>query len=49
VITSGRKARLYGGRDLFALALRLLIWGPRAWRRREGLELWYDGKREPKR
>ncbi len=46
VITSGRKARLYGSRPLFLLGLRFLVYGPKAWRKRKGLELWYDGKRE---
>jgi glycosyltransferase involved in cell wall biosynthesis len=46
VITSGRKARLYTPTQLFGLALRLLFKGPQGWQRREGLGLWYDGKRE---
>jgi glycosyltransferase involved in cell wall biosynthesis len=46
VITSGRKVRLYPRFQLFAIALRLLWKGPAGWQRREGLELWYDGRRE---
>jgi glycosyltransferase involved in cell wall biosynthesis len=45
VITSGRKAKLYKPNQLFALAIRLLFKGPKGWQKREGLGLWYDGKR----
>jgi len=46
VITSGRKVRMYPRFQLFTIALRLLWKGPAGWQQREGLELWYDGKRE---
>ena len=45
VITSGRKGRLYGPWHLFVLGWRLLRGGRAALQRREGLELWYDGRR----
>jgi glycosyltransferase involved in cell wall biosynthesis len=46
VRTSARKVRMRSAISMFGTALRLLIGGPRAWQRREGLELWYDGRRE---
>lgn len=46
VITSGRKVRMYPRLQLFGIAVRLLWKGPKGWQRREGLELWYDGRRE---
>jgi glycosyltransferase involved in cell wall biosynthesis len=45
VITSGRKAKLYTPNQLFILAMRLLFKGPKGWQKREGLGLWYDGRR----
>jgi glycosyltransferase involved in cell wall biosynthesis len=47
VITSARKTRMYSHGRLFLIAARLLIQGQKAWQKREGLELWYDGQREP--
>jgi len=46
VRTSARKVRMNSALAMMATAIRLLAGGPRAWRRREGLELWYDGRRE---
>lgn len=46
VITSARKVRLYGAGRLFLMTLALLLRGPGAWRRREGLWMWYEGRRE---
>jgi len=46
VITSGRKVRMYTPLQLFGISLRLLWKGPKSWQQREGLELWYDAKRE---
>lgn len=46
VVTSGRKGRLYSPWHLMVLSWRLLRGGPRALRRREGLDVWYDGRRE---
>jgi glycosyltransferase involved in cell wall biosynthesis len=41
VVTSARKARLYGKFETLWVALRLMVLGKRAWRRREGLDMWY--------
>lgn len=46
VITSGRKIRMHGTIPLLAKMAWLGIRGPRAVQRREGLDLWYDGRRE---
>jgi glycosyltransferase involved in cell wall biosynthesis len=45
VVTSGRKARMYGLWGTFVVVARALLW-PGALRRRKGLDLWYSGKRE---
>lgn len=47
VITSARKTRMYSHGRLFLIAFKLLIQGPKSCQRREGLDLWYDGQREP--
>lgn len=46
VITSGRKVRLFSGRQLFMQMAILASGGRSALKRREGLDFWYDGKRE---
>lgn len=46
VVTSGRKLRTYSALVLVRKALALLVAGPKSWQRREGLELWYEGRRE---
>ena len=46
VLTSGRKLRMHRLAGIPQL-LRIALRGPRALRRREGLDLWYDGRREP--
>lgn len=46
VLTSGRKFRLYSVREQWQVFFRLLLGGLPAARRRKGLELWYDGRRE---
>ena len=46
VITSGRKVHLRYLWKLFLLFLRLLFRGLGPLRRRKGLEIWYDGRRE---
>jgi glycosyltransferase involved in cell wall biosynthesis len=46
VISSGRKLRLYTGSEVFRLFGGLLLSGPKALKRREGLELWYGERRE---
>lgn len=46
VLTSGRKVRMYPVRVWLSNALWLTLQGPRAWRKREGLWMWYNGRRE---
>jgi len=46
VYTSGRKARMYTLGQLMSKTLRILISGPSGFRRRQGLDLWYDAPRE---
>jgi glycosyltransferase involved in cell wall biosynthesis len=48
MVTSGRKLRMHSGRYLFWRSARLLMGGLPSYRSREGLDLWYDGKRESK-
>jgi len=45
VVTSGRKARLYSPREVFGTLLRMTF-NPWSTKRRNRLELWYDGRRE---
>jgi len=46
VVTSGRKLRMYSAREILWNSLSVILRGPRAARSREGLYIWYDGKRE---
>jgi glycosyltransferase involved in cell wall biosynthesis len=46
IITSGRKLRLYSTLDILKHSLRVIFKGPRIARSRDGLGIWYDGKRE---
>ncbi|HEY3324357.1 MAG TPA: glycosyltransferase [Planctomycetota bacterium] len=46
VITSGRKLKRYSPLGMAGIFLRLGIQGRAGVQKREGLELWYDGKRE---
>ena len=46
VISSGRKARLFTVGELFKLSMRVFLRGPKTWQQREGLELWYESRRE---
>jgi glycosyltransferase involved in cell wall biosynthesis len=46
VITSARKLRMHGLWTTVRVLLRLFLSGPKAFRRREGLDLWYGGERE---
>jgi glycosyltransferase involved in cell wall biosynthesis len=46
VTTSARKIRLYSSWRIVPLTVRLLLQGPALFRQREGLEWWYEGKRE---
>jgi glycosyltransferase involved in cell wall biosynthesis len=45
VTTSGRKLRTHGAGEIFGLLARLAVSGPRALRRRDGLDLWYGPRR----
>jgi hypothetical protein len=46
VLTSGRKLRTFTARQLVGPLLRLAIRGPKSFRQRDGLEIWY-GERPP--
>jgi glycosyltransferase involved in cell wall biosynthesis len=46
IVTSGRKLRMYSARQILGNSFRVILGGPRAARSRDGLFLWYDGKRE---
>jgi hypothetical protein len=45
-ITSGRKLRMYSAREILGDSLSVILRGPRGARSREGLHIWYEGKRE---
>jgi hypothetical protein len=46
VVSSARKARMHPPLQLLWRSIVLTLRGPAGARRRHGLELWYDGKRE---
>ena len=46
IVTSGRKLRIYSAREILMNSFYAIAHGTRAARSREGLEIWYDGKRE---
>lgn len=46
IVTSGRKLRMYSAREIVGNSLSVILRGPSAARSREGLHIWYDGKRE---
>jgi len=46
VVTSGRKARQYSFTQLMRLMGTFMVHGPGYLRKREGLDFWYNGKRE---
>ena len=46
VYTSGRKARMYTMPQLIRHSVQILLSGPKGFRQREGLDLWYNGRRE---
>jgi glycosyltransferase involved in cell wall biosynthesis len=46
VVTSGRKLRTYSAAEILRMLARLALKGPNAVRSREGLELWYEERRE---
>jgi glycosyltransferase involved in cell wall biosynthesis len=46
VTTSGRKLRMYSGKQVLMIFSRIMVAGPKALKNRERLELWYNGRRE---
>lgn len=46
IVTSARKVRMHGPTFVFSQSLSILFRGKRALRKRDKLDLWYDGKRE---
>ncbi|MDQ6623960.1 MAG: glycosyltransferase [Verrucomicrobiota bacterium] len=46
IVTSARKIRMHSPRFVLAQSFFIIFGGRRALRKREKLELWYDGKRE---
>lgn len=46
VLTSGRKLRMYSAWEILRHSARVLLRGPGIARSRQGLEIWYDGRRE---
>ena len=46
IVTSARKIRMHSPRFVLAQSLFIFFGGKRALRRRQKLDLWYDGKRE---
>ncbi len=46
IVTSGRKLRLYSTLEILKHSFRVIFKGPRIARSRDGLGIWYDGKRE---
>ena len=46
VVTSGRKLRMYSGREIFGNMFAILIGGMRSARSRAKLDIWYNGRRE---
>lgn len=46
VISSGRKLRIYSGKDVLRLFGTILLAGPKALKSRDALEVWYGGRRE---
>jgi len=48
VITSARKVRMHSGRHVLKQWCGMMLGGKRTLRKRDRLDLWYDGKREGK-
>jgi glycosyltransferase involved in cell wall biosynthesis len=46
VTSSGRKLRMYSGREVLRLFGGILLAGPKALKSRDGLDVWYGGRRE---
>ncbi|MDP3701832.1 MAG: glycosyltransferase [Hylemonella sp.] len=49
VTTSARKLRTYSSREVFLLTTRLASRGMKSVKQRQGMEFWYDGRREDPR
>lgn len=47
VLTSARKVHLYNKFEMMWLMVRMGWQGQQSWRRREGLDLWYDRRNNP--
>src|SRR5260370_1315421 len=46
IVTSGLKLQIYAPREILGNSFSVIFRGPRAARTRDGLHIWYDGKRE---
>jgi glycosyltransferase involved in cell wall biosynthesis len=46
VTSSGRKLRMYSGKEVLRVFGGILLAGPKGLRKREGLEVWYGGRRK---
>ena len=46
IVTSGSKLRIYSAREILGNSLSVICRGPRAAHSRDGLHIWYDGRRE---
>ncbi len=46
IVTSARKVRMHGAKVVLSQSFFIVFGGKRALRKREKLDLWYDGKRE---
>ena len=46
VTTSGRKLRMYSGKQVLLIFSRILLAGPKGLKNRDRLDLWYSGRRE---
>ncbi|MCC7146598.1 MAG: glycosyltransferase [Phycisphaeraceae bacterium] len=47
VVTSARKARMYPMRQWWWMTLKFLFRGQKMLQTRDGLDMWYEGRREP--
>ena len=48
IVTSARKIRMHAASFIFQQTFLIFFGGKRALRKRQNLDLWYDGKRESK-
>jgi hypothetical protein len=47
VSTSARKVHLYGKLETLLMVVRMALLGQESWRRRKGLDMWYDRRGQP--